>query len=127
MSLRIKGILHKSYGRSTLRYDAECWAIRVEDKKILKTTELRMLRMLCGKTLKDKISNNEKKSIDKFQRLRYLGHLERIEIEREPAKALGWYKKKVDQGKVGKRSGASYDCHRTTGDDCTSSLAMETF
>jgi len=37
-----------------LTYGAECWPLRVEDERKLKTTEMRMLRMLCGKTLKDK-------------------------------------------------------------------------
>ena len=40
-------------------YGAECWALKMEDERRLKTTEMRMLRMICGKTLKDKM-NNEK-------------------------------------------------------------------
>ena len=39
-----------------LTYDVECRALRVEDEKKLKTTEMRMLRTICGKTLKDKIN-----------------------------------------------------------------------
>ena len=54
ISLRIKRALYKCYVRSILTYGAECWPLRVEDERKLKTTEMRMLRMLCGKTLKDK-------------------------------------------------------------------------
>ena len=53
--------------------------------------------MICGKTLKDKI-NNEKipemtgvERLEVFlreQRLRWLGHVERIDEERGPVKAL---------------------------------------
>ena len=45
--------------RNALTYDAECWALEMEDERRLKTTEVRMLRMICGKTLKDRM-NNEK-------------------------------------------------------------------
>jgi len=50
ISLRIKGALYKCYVRNVLTYGAECWPLRVEDERKLKTTEMRMLRMLCGKT-----------------------------------------------------------------------------
>ena len=30
-----------------------------EDERKLKTTEMRMLHMLCGRTLKDKVSNDK--------------------------------------------------------------------
>ena len=45
--------------RNALTYGAECWALKMEDESRLKTTEMRMLRMICGKTLKDEM-NNEK-------------------------------------------------------------------
>ena len=69
----------------------------MEDERRLKTTEMRMLRMICGKTLKDK-TNNEKiremtgvVRLEEFlreKRLRWLGHVERMDEERGPAKAL---------------------------------------
>ena len=33
MSLRIKGVQHKSYVQSNRSYGAECWVIQVEDEK----------------------------------------------------------------------------------------------
>ena len=72
-------------------------ALKVEDERKLKTTEMRMLRMICGKTLKDKI-NSEKiremagvERLEEFlreQRLRWLGHVEGIDEECGPVKAL---------------------------------------
>ena len=59
ISLKVRGTLYKSYVRNALTYGAECWALKIEDERRLKTTKMRMLRMICGKTLKDKI-NNEK-------------------------------------------------------------------
>ena len=43
--------------QSTLSYDGECWAMRKGDETKLKTMEMRMLRVLCGKILKNKVSN----------------------------------------------------------------------
>ena len=59
ISLKVRGTLYKSCVRNALTYGAECWALTMEDKRRLKITEMRMLRMICGKTLKDKM-NNEK-------------------------------------------------------------------
>ena len=53
MSLKIRGALFKS----ALTYRGECWALSIEDERRLMTTEMKMLRLICGKTLKDKITN----------------------------------------------------------------------
>ena len=42
--------------KSALSYGDECWTFRVKDENKLKTTKIRMLRMICGKTLKHKIN-----------------------------------------------------------------------
>ena len=55
MSLKIRGTLYKS----ALTYGCECWALRIEDERRLITTEMRMLHLICGKTLKDKITNEK--------------------------------------------------------------------
>ena len=89
--------------------------MRVEDKRRMNTTEMRMQRMLLSKTLKGKINNEkireitEMKEIEKFfqeQRLRWLGHVERMEKERRFVKALNLTlegPKKVDQKRDGRR------------------------
>ena len=53
------GTLYTSYVRSALTYGGECWALRIEDEKRLLTTEMRMLRLICGMTLKNKIINEK--------------------------------------------------------------------
>ena len=69
----------------------------MEDKRRLKTTEMRMLRILCGKTLKDKMNNEKIREmtgvvrLEEFLRekkLRWLGHVERMDEERGLVKAL---------------------------------------
>ena len=67
-----------------------------ENRRLI-ITEMRMLHLLCGKTLQDKISNekvceligvDEMKEFLRGQRLRWLGHEERMGENKEPAKAL---------------------------------------
>ena len=38
-------------------YRTEGWALRSEDKNRVETTKMRVLRMMCRKTLKDKARN----------------------------------------------------------------------
>jgi len=52
--LKMKGIMYKKYVRNVLSYGAECWAMKVEDVRRMKSTEMRMLCMICGKTNKVK-------------------------------------------------------------------------
>ena len=65
----------------------------MEDERRLKTTETRMLRMICRKTLKDKMNNEKIREmtsvvrLEEFlreQKLRWLGHVERMDEERGP-------------------------------------------
>ena len=57
VSLKLQGSLYKSCVRNALCYFAECWALKKEDERKLQTAKRRMLRMICGKTLGDSISN----------------------------------------------------------------------
>ena len=97
ISLKVIGTLYKSYVRNALTYGAERWALKMEDERRLKTTEMRMLRMICGKTLKDKMNNEKIREmtgvvrLEEFlreKRLRWLRHVERMDEERGPLKAL---------------------------------------
>ena len=97
ISLKVRGTLYKSYVRNAPTYGAECWALKMEDERRLKTTEMRMLRMICGKTLKDKMNKEKIREmmgvviLEEFlreKRLRWLGHVERMDEERGPEKAL---------------------------------------
>ena len=77
-------------------YGAECWTLKVKDKSKLKTTEMRMLRVISDTTLEDKINNEkirEMTAVDRLKeflrelKLRWLEHVKRID-ERGPVKAL---------------------------------------
>ena len=97
LSLKLKGTLYKSCVRSAMSYGAECWAMKVDDMRKMETTEMRMLRMMCGKTLRDRVRSErirEMTGVEKIeeflrsQRLRWFGHLERMSEERAPVKAM---------------------------------------
>jgi len=55
----MKGTMYKKYVRSALSYGAECWSMKMEDVRRMKSTEMRILRMICGKTVSDKVRNEE--------------------------------------------------------------------
>jgi len=97
LSLKLKGIVYKSCVRSVMSYGAECWAMKVDDLRKMETTEMRMLRLMCGKTLKDRVRSEKIREmtgvekIEEFlrdQRLRWFGHVERMSEERAPVKAM---------------------------------------
>ena len=91
LSLKLKGLLYKTCVRSAMCYGAECWALKKVEIKRMQAAEMRMIRMMCGKTLRDKIlnvvlrKNLEVEDMDehlRVQRLRWLGHLQRMGPER---------------------------------------------
>ena len=97
LSLKLKGLLYKSCVRSALSYGAECWATKAEDMRKMETTEMRMLRMMCGKTLKDRVRSERIREMTgvetireflRSQRLRWFGHVERMCEERAPVIAM---------------------------------------
>ena len=56
-SLRMKGNVYMACVRSVLTYGAETWAMKAGVFQRLQTTERRMLRMICGVTLRDKVES----------------------------------------------------------------------
>ena len=84
--MKIKGQLYKACVRSAMCYGAECWVLRKEEVTRLRMAEMRMVRMMCGKTLKDKCQSQELRArvgVDDIEgflrshRLRWAGHVER--------------------------------------------------
>ena len=103
----------------TLTYGTECWALKMEDGRRLKTTEVRMLCMICGKTLKDKM-NNEKihemtgvVRLEEFLREKWLGYVERMDEERGPVKALLLKVDGTKKGRPKKRWKEVLECDMT--------------
>ena len=82
-----------------------------ENRRLI-ATEMRMLRLIWGKTLNDKITNgkvreltgvDEMKEFLRGQRLRWLGHVERVDENRGPAKALHFQINGSKKGRPKKR------------------------
>ena len=57
VSLKLRGSMYKSCVRSVLRYGTECLTSKKDDERKLLTTEMRMLRMVVVKHLRDSKSN----------------------------------------------------------------------
>ena len=53
MSLKLRGNIYKSCVKNGLCYGAECWALQKKDERKLLATEMKMLRMICGKIIRD--------------------------------------------------------------------------
>ena len=122
MSLKVRGTLYKSNVRNAPTYGAEYWALKMEDERRLNTTEMRMLRMICGKTLKDKINNEKIREmtgvvrLEEFlqeKRLRWLGHVARMDEERGPVKALLLEVDGTKKGRLKKSSKEVLECDMT--------------
>jgi len=58
LSLKLKGRLYKSCVRSVLSYGSECWAMKKVGTRRMQTAEMKMIKMMCGKTLRDGIPND---------------------------------------------------------------------
>ena len=104
-SLRMKGVVYKGCVCSVLMYGAETWAMKVGVFQRLRATERRMLRMICGVMLKDKVENTVTASrvgdLEEHlrqKRLGWFGHIvrrdEEVEIEKVfELKIEGWRKR----------------------------------
>ena len=79
VSLKLWKSLYKSSMKSASCYGAKCWASR--------TTEMKMLHMICGKTPRDDITicdltGMKTEEFTKEHRLNWFGHVERKDYER---------------------------------------------
>ena len=99
-------------------YDAE-W---MEDESRMKNSEMRMLQMIWGKTLKDKMNNEKIREmtgvvrLEEFlreKRMRWLGHVERMDEEGGPVKALLLEVDGTKKGKPRKRWKEVLECDMT--------------
>ena len=86
IGLNVKGKVYEACVRSCMVYGGETWAVSVENTRRLERTEMRMLRMMCGITLRDRFSNADVRNrfgiecvgdVIRRSRLRWFGHVER--------------------------------------------------
>ena len=93
-SLRMdaKKKLYESIAVSTALYGAETWNTGARDRRKLNVVEMRCLRSMCGVTRRDRIRNEEirrRTGVGRElagradqSRLRWFGHIERMEDDR---------------------------------------------
>ena len=96
-SMRMKGVVYKACVRSMLTYGTETWAMKAGVFQRLRVTERRMIRMICGVTLKDMVESTaiaSRVGVDDLEehlrqkRLRWFGHIVRRDKEVEIKKVF---------------------------------------
>ena len=89
--------MYKACVCSVLTYEAETWVTKVGVFQRLRATERRMLRMICGVTLKDMVESTVialRVGVDDLEeylrqkRLRWFGHIARRDDEVEIKKVF---------------------------------------
>ena len=55
--LRLKGKYYSTLVRPAMTYSSECWAVKKTHEQKLRVAEMKMLRMMCGVTRRDRVRN----------------------------------------------------------------------
>ena len=93
MPVKMKGLVYKTIIRPVLTYGSETWNVTKRHVRAIQTTEMKMLRWMCGVTRLDKIRNTHIRGSlgvrdisEKLQesRLRWYGH-----VSRRPPEYIG--------------------------------------
>ena len=116
LSLMQRGKIYQCCVRPVLLYCCETWELTVADETRLRGVERRMIRMMCGVRLVDRVSTDVLRyrvgvvvTIEDFiiqRRLRWYGHVIRRDISSQIREVMEHEipgkRKKVDQGNRGK-------------------------
>jgi len=91
--------IHRTLVRPVVTYGSESWTITMEEERALAAFERKILRKICGPVKENELwktrQNDELEAIIrgenivrfiKFQRIRWLGHIERIQDTAIPKK-----------------------------------------
>ena len=85
-SLAVKGRVYTSCVQSCLIYGCETWPMKAQHEAALERTEMRMIRWMCGGSLRERIPSGELrqrmrveavKNVVRRNRLRWFGYVER--------------------------------------------------
>ncbi|CAH1270813.1 Hypp4454 [Branchiostoma lanceolatum] len=96
--LRNRGHVFNSCIRSVLLYASETWAVASEDIKRLDRSDNAMVRWICPRKLSETLSTKQLRAklgvhsvqdVMRSKRLRWYGHLERMDRERWPKRIIG--------------------------------------
>ena len=97
IQLKLRGNIFNACVRKVLLYGSETWPVINEDVQRLVTADSGMIRWICGVSLKDHIPSadllsrlgiNSIKDVLRWNRLRYHGHLIRMDDNVWPKKAI---------------------------------------
>lgn len=93
-------MIYDAIVQSIATYGSETWEITQRNMEKIKATEMMYWRRSCGLTILDRVPNIEikrKMDVDKTiidnietKRLRWYGHVQRMEEDRWPQKILKW-------------------------------------
>jgi hypothetical protein len=88
--MKLKGKFYSTAVRPAMMYGSECWAIKKMQEHKMQVAEMRMLRMMCGVTRRDRIENEyvrENLGVESIcdrlaqGRLRWYGHVMRRQAD----------------------------------------------
>lgn len=107
ISLKLKGKFYRTAIRPVLLYRTECWASTKEHIKKFEVTEMRMMRWICGYTMRDRMRNDGNRrrvgiaNMDKLRenRLRWFGHIRRRSQEASVRRVEGSEQKDLKRGR----------------------------
>ena len=57
LGMKMRGVIYRTCVRTVMTYGCECWPIKKENEDTLKRAERRMIRMMCGVTLRNRMSS----------------------------------------------------------------------
>ena len=97
--LKLKGKYYSTVVRPAMIYSSECWALKRRQERKLSVAEMKMLRMMCGVTRRDRVRNEYVRAsvgVDSIEdklaqgRLRWFGHVSRKETDDDVRKVWRW-------------------------------------
>ena len=102
LNLQVKGRLYESLVLSILQYGSETWSMTVANRKKLEAAHHRWMRRILGITWKQMVNNEEVRKITgmgmleeilRRNRLRWMGHIHRMDGNQLAKQALNWTQK----------------------------------
>ena len=86
---KVKGKFYRTAIRLAMLYGSECWTLKSHHEHKIEVAKMRMLRWMCGYTIKDRICNDHIRKRVRVAsitykmvegRLRWFGHIQRREL-----------------------------------------------
>ena len=69
LSLKLRRSTYNGCVKSAICCGTECWALKKTNERKLQAAEMRMLRMICGKTLREDISNETIRKVTDVEKI----------------------------------------------------------